>query len=84
MPAPSIFNFKSGNYTADLNGVLTSELTLSLIGRTRIRAFGSLGFSDQIGNSGRLMLDRKNAIQLTINGSQWQPVGAFSITRVTG
>ena len=35
MPAPSKFNFKSGNYSAELTGILTSELALSLIGSSR-------------------------------------------------
>ena len=67
MPAPSKFNFKSGNYSADLSGLLTSELTLSLIGRTRIRAYGFLNFSDNAGNSGKLSIDRNKNIKLEIN-----------------
>ena len=51
MPAPSKFNFKSGDYTTELTGILTSELALSLIGRTRIRAYGFLNFNDNAGNS---------------------------------
>jgi hypothetical protein len=72
MPAPSKFNFKSGDYTAELKGILTSELALSLIGRTRIRAYGFLNFNDNAGNSGRLSIDRKKNIQLEINGMQLQ------------
>jgi hypothetical protein len=68
MPAPSKFNFKSGNYTAELTGVLTSELALSLIGRTRIRAYGFLNFKDSAGNTGKLTLDRSNNVKLEING----------------
>jgi hypothetical protein len=68
MPAPSKFNFKSGNYSADLTGILTSELALSLIGRTRIRAYGFLNFNDNAGNSGKLTIDRSNNIKLEING----------------
>jgi hypothetical protein len=72
MPAPSKFNFKSGSYTAELTGILTSELALSLIGRTRIRAYGFLNFNDNESNTGKLALDRNNKIILEINGKQLQ------------
>ena len=68
MPAPSKFNFKSGNYSVDLTGILTSELALSLIGRTRIRAYGFLNFNDNANNTGKLTIDRSNNIKLEING----------------
>jgi hypothetical protein len=71
MPAPSKFHFQSGVYAADLTGILTSELALSLIGRTRIRAYGFLNFTDNAGNSGRLKLDRNGSIQMTINEKSW-------------
>ena len=67
MPAPSKFNFRSGEYTAELTGLLTSELALSLIGRTRIRAYGFLNFQDNQNNTGKLNLDRSNKINLEIN-----------------
>ena len=67
MPAPSKFNFKSGGYSADLTGILTSELALSLIGRTRIRAYGFLNFNDNANNSGKLSIDRNQKIKLEIN-----------------
>ena len=67
MPAPSKFNFKSGGYSADLTGILTSELALSLIGRTRIRAYGFLNFNDSANNSGKLSIDRNQKIKLEIN-----------------
>ena len=73
MPAPSKFNFKSGNYSAELTGILTSELALSLIGRTRIRAYGFLNFIDSAGNTGKLTLDRSNNIKLEINGRAIEP-----------
>jgi hypothetical protein len=72
MPAPSRFHFQSGSYTADLTGILTSELALSLIGRTRIRAYGFLNFHDSAGNAGRLELERNGNIELTINGKKWR------------
>ncbi len=67
MPAPSKFNFTSGGYTAELTGILTSELALSLIGRTRIRAYGFLNFNDSAGNTGKLSIDRNKKVELKIN-----------------
>ena len=72
MPAPSRFAFNSGNYTAGLTGILTSELTLSLIGRTRIRAYGSLNFKDNAGNTGLLELKRDSTLTITINNRATQ------------
>ena len=69
MPAPSKFHFQSGDYSADLSGLLTSELALSIFGNTRIRAYGFLNFNDNAGNSGKLTLDRDNKIVLEINGA---------------
>jgi hypothetical protein len=54
MPAPSKFHFRSGDYTADLTGIITSELALSIFGNTRIRAYGFLNFDDNAGNTGKL------------------------------
>ena len=70
MPAPSKFNFKSGGYSADLTGILTSELALSLIGRTRIRAYGFLNFNDNANNRGKLSIDRNQKITLEINNRE--------------
>lgn len=72
MPAPSKFNFKSGDYSAELTGLLTSELALSLIGRTRIRAYGFLNFNDNANNTGKLTVDRNNKIDLEVNGRKAQ------------
>ncbi|MBK8782193.1 MAG: hypothetical protein IPO22_10390 [Anaerolineales bacterium] len=72
MPAPSKFNFKSGEYSAELTGLLTSELALSLIGRTRIRAYGFLNFNDNKNNTGKLSIDRSEHISLEINGKKWR------------
>ena len=71
MPAPSKFYFKSGEYSAELTGVLTSELALSLIGRTRIRAYGFLNFSDNAGNSGKLNLERSGKIGMKVNNKDF-------------
>jgi hypothetical protein len=72
MPAPSRFHFQGGSYTADLTGILTSELALSLIGRTRIRGYGFLNFQDSAGNAGMLNLDRNSSVALTINNKAWR------------
>lgn len=67
MPAPSRFTFTSGEYIAELTGIITSELALSLVGRTRIRAHGSLNFKDNSNNTGRLGLKRDGSLEITIN-----------------
>jgi len=67
MPAPSRFTFTSGEYKAELIGIITSELALSLIGNTRIRAYGSLNFKDNLDNTGRLELDRNGKLNININ-----------------
>jgi hypothetical protein len=67
MPAPSKFEFRSGKYFAEFDGLITSELALSLIGNTRIRAYGFLNINDNQGNSGRLELNRAGDISIMIN-----------------
>ncbi len=67
MPAPSRFTFISGEYTSELIGVITSELAFSLLSRTRIRAYGSLNFKDNLSNSGRLELKRDGGLTIMIN-----------------
>jgi len=78
MPAPSRFTFTSGEYTAELTGIITSELALSLIGNTRIRAYGSLNFKDNTGNTGRLELKRGGDLTITIN----EQVTNYSLTEL--
>jgi len=70
MPAPSRFTFTSGDYNADLTGIITSELALSLLGNTRIRAYGSLNFTDSAGNSGRLELKRDGGLTIIVNDQE--------------
>jgi hypothetical protein len=82
MPAPSKFFFKSGDYAAELTGILTSELVLSLIGRTRIRAYGFLNFNDNENNAGKLSLDRNNNIKLKVNGKIWESNLYYSVESV--
>lgn len=79
MPAPSRFNFTSGDYKAELIGIITSELALSLIGNTRIRAYGSLNFKDNLDNTGRLELNRSGRLNITINNQ----LAEYSITHLS-
>lgn len=69
MPAPSRFQFVSqdGKYQAALTGLITSELALSLLGRTRIRAYGFLDLKDNLGNTGRLEFNRSGQVSVRIN-----------------
>ena len=67
MPAPSKFTFTSGKYRVEFEGTITSELALSLVGNTRIRAYGSLQLNDNMGNTGRLELTRSGDISIHIN-----------------
>ena len=80
MPAPSKFTFTSGDYTAEFNGILTSELALSLFGNTRIRAYGFLNIKDNQGNTGRLELNRAGDISIKINE---QLTSNHSIAKIT-
>jgi hypothetical protein len=80
MPAPSKFTFTSGNYTAEFDGLITSELALSLFRNTRIRAYGVLNIKDNKGNSGRLELNRAGDISIKINE---QPETNHSIAKIT-
>jgi hypothetical protein len=70
MPAPSKFTFTSGKYSAELTGIITSELALSLVGRTRIRAYGFLNLKDNLDNTGKLNLTRNGQVTLEINGEK--------------
>jgi hypothetical protein len=70
MPAPSKFTFTSGEYSAELTGIITSELALSLVGKTRIRAYGFLNLKDNLGNTGKLDLTRSGQVTLEINGEK--------------
>ncbi len=68
MPAPSRFHFASGSYEAELAGIITSELALSVFGNTRIRGYGSLNVRDNAGNTGKIRVQRGSAMSLEING----------------
>jgi hypothetical protein len=81
MPAPSKFTFSSGNYRAQLTGILTSELALSLFGVTRIRAHGWLKLDDSAGNTGRLELQRSGDLSVVINGDPVANVSLLQLVR---
>ncbi len=66
MPAPSKLLFTSGKYIAEMTGIITSELVLSLIGNTRIRAYGFLNLEDNAGNAGKLQLERNGNILIQV------------------
>lgn len=80
MPAPSKFTFTSGEYIAEFEGLITSELALSLLRNTRIRAYGFLNIKDNRGNTGRLELNRTGDISIKINE---QPESSHSISKIT-
>jgi len=80
MPAPSKFTFTSGSYTAEFSGIITSELALSLVGNTRIRAYGFLDIKDNQGNTGRLELNRAGDISIKINNER---TVSHSIAKIT-
>jgi hypothetical protein len=54
------------NAITELTGILTSELVLSLIGNTRIRAYGSLNLQDSAGNTGKLHLERNGNLTVGV------------------
>lgn len=68
MPAPSRFRFQSGIYMAELIGVITSELALSIFRSTRIRGYGLLNVSDNRGNAGKISVERDGSVRLEVNG----------------
>ncbi|HSR19607.1 MAG TPA: hypothetical protein VLL49_01715 [Anaerolineales bacterium] len=70
MPAPSQLHYQSGQYDARLVGTITSELVLSLLGRTRIRAYGRLQISDSEGNTGTLRVERAGTVEIDVTESR--------------
>ena len=70
MPAPTTFNFvaEQGDYQAKMIGLITSELGPGL-GQWKIRGFGALDLSDNLGNHGRLTLDRSGSLMVAVTSS---------------
>ena len=68
MPAPTTFDFvaESIDYRAKMIGLITSELGPGL-GRWKIRGYGALDVSDNLGNRGKLTLDRPGIIVVSIS-----------------
>ncbi len=59
-----------------MTGVIISELVLSLIGNTRIRAYGFLNLEDNAGNAGKLQLERNGNILMQVGDlSEKQSLG---------
>ena len=75
MPAPSVFHFRRGQYSATLTGTITSELVLSLLGRTRIRAYGLLTIVDSACNAGMARVERSGETTIEVNGMDMTPAG---------
>ena len=79
MPAPSRFNFTTatGDYTAQMLGIITSELLPGLLTTSRIRAHGTLHLNDSAGNSGTLRLRREGDAHIVVT----PPGGAVTVRR---
>jgi hypothetical protein len=67
LEAPS-FWIQALTWCRAVAGLITSELAPALIGRTWIRAHGSLDLQDDAGNKGALKLSRKGEAQISITG----------------
>ncbi len=78
MPAPTTLRFTSddGTYTAEVRGIITSELA-PRIGTWQIRAYGTLQLRDSEGNQGEATLQRDGRAEVVIR----QPGGQS--TRLT-
>jgi hypothetical protein len=66
MPAPSKFNFSSGDYKAQLGGIITSELAPTFLGGWQIRAHGFMELRDSAGNTGRLKIERNGDVVVEV------------------
>ncbi|HEY6073509.1 MAG TPA: hypothetical protein VIV15_08990, partial [Anaerolineales bacterium] len=79
MPAPSRFDFTtaSGDYTAQMLGIITSELLPGLLTTSRIRAHGTLHLNDSAGDSGNLRLTREGDVHIVVT----PPGGAVAVRR---
>jgi hypothetical protein len=81
MPAPSRFHFTCDEYEAELTGVITSELALSIFGNTRIRGHGFLNFRDNAGSSGKISVERNGSVKLEVNGKGMEPAEQAAMPR---
>ena len=71
MPVPSRFRYVSGDgqYTAQMTGVITSELVPGFLVNSRIRAHGKLDLRDSEGHTGVPKLARSGEVELAIEDS---------------
>jgi len=78
MPAPARFQYTGPDgYSAELAGVITSELTLRLFGRPGIRAQGRLSGRDSGGQAVRVLLGRDSMAVVGVeapDGRTWKRV----------
>ena len=84
MPAPSRFEFTlpAYEYNARLISILTSELALSLFGRTCIRAYGFLNAEDSLGNTARMELSRNGETSLKLNNKSAESYSLLQLENV--
>jgi len=68
MPAPSRFSFtdKTGEYSVQIVGLVTSELLPRLLTQSRIRAYGTLDLRDNAGNRGALNVTRSGDAHVAV------------------
>lgn len=72
MPAPSLFEFDTGEYRAEGRGLVTTEL-VPLPGFTRVRGHGAVSLSDDGGGAGRLRISRNGSLVVEIEGLEpWE------------
>ncbi len=67
-PAAVRFSYRSRDYEATLEGVMTREMTISIFGCLRVRGFGALSASDSTGSRGAVSIDRTGRIRMEIGG----------------
>jgi hypothetical protein len=67
MPALTTFAFRaeSGNYRAEVKGLMTSELAPGF-GSWKIRGYGAFDLSDDAGNRGKVSLDRSGRVVVSV------------------
>lgn len=71
MPAPSIVSYRGHGWSASAVGTITSELSLSVFGGTRIRGFGELTLTDSAGNRGLAAIDRGRRVIVRVGDDRF-------------
>ena len=79
MPAPSLCRYTAarGVYVAKITGLVVAELLPGWVGRSRIRAYGTLNLRDEAGNGGTLKLSRNGGAQVALT----DPAGTVTVHR---